>query len=64
MECKHTDSAVKEKVPGAAVSKESHADSLPGYERTCDLISLKKVKLTALEAKLFIYRMTLVKKNG
>ena len=33
---------VKEKVPGTAVSKEDHADSLIGHERTHHLISLKR----------------------
>ena len=35
----------KENVPRAAVSKEGHADSVQGHERTHDLISLKKVQL-------------------
>ena len=36
----------KKNVPGAAVSKEGHADSLLGYEKNpLQLISLKKVHL-------------------
>ena len=43
MQLKHINSLVKKKVPGIAVCKDGHADSLIGPEGTYDLISFKKM---------------------